>query len=67
MGKKKTSIPLYWALVGTIIFLYNQVVDFIYSFGFDKVWQANFIILVVIIFLTYQFTPYIDAIVKGIR
>ena len=62
---KKRTVPIWYAIIGLIVLGYNQISQFLQSWGFQAGWQVNFILLGVMIVSAYYFTPYLDAIVGG--
>lgn len=62
---KKSTIPIWYVIVGLIVIGYNQVTQFLASWGFKEVWQVNFVLLGVMVVSAYYFTPYLDAVLRG--
>lgn len=65
MVKKKKTIPIWYLIVGLIIIGYNQISDFLMSWGFQYDWQVNFVLLVIMFVSAYYFTPYVSTILRG--
>jgi len=64
---KKSTIPIWYAIVGLIVIGYNQATQFLASWGIVEVWQVNFVLLAVMIGSAYYFTPYLDVVLRGIK
>jgi uncharacterized membrane protein len=63
--KKKSRVPLYWITMGLLLLFFNNVVALLHNlFGLNDI-GTNAVIFAIITILTYYFTPYIDAIVRG--
>ncbi len=63
--KKKTTL-IYWGYLVLILLFYNNIVAFFASFGVKEIWQANLILLGILIFIAIKFTPYLDVIIEGV-
>ena len=64
---KKSTVPIWYAIVGLIVVSYNQATQFLATWGVSEAWQVNFVLLAVMIGSAYYFTPYLDAIVRGLK
>lgn len=67
MAKQKKEYMEFFVLFGLMILFFNNVVAFLKNlFGFDNV-AANFVIFLATIILVYRFTPWLDAMIRGLR
>ena len=65
--RKQKTIIIWVAIIGGIILGYNQITQFLASWGLKEIWQVNLLLLAVFAVVTYLFPPYLSALIKGLK